>query len=94
MASKLEDRTHEKKPWRARVKMDGWDFFLGYFATKEEAAAEENRFRRAMGKKERDGFVVIGSRTWRKRENEQAAAKEDGEGSREGSTQRGRENGH
>lgn len=34
-----------KRPWQARVKKEGESYFLGYFATKEEADAVEQEFR-------------------------------------------------
>lgn len=35
------------KPWRARVKLDGLEYFLGSFSTKEAAEATEQQFRDA-----------------------------------------------
>lgn len=37
----------KSKPWRARRKRDEIEFFLGYFATKEEAEEEEASYDRA-----------------------------------------------
>jgi hypothetical protein len=33
-----------RKPWHARAKRDGLEWSLGYYATKAEACAEEERF--------------------------------------------------
>lgn len=33
------------KPWKARVKIDWVEYFLGYFETKEEAEQVERRFK-------------------------------------------------
>lgn len=35
-------RWKRNKPWRARIKIDGRDITIGYFATKEEAASAWN----------------------------------------------------
>lgn len=35
---------YPKTPWRAKRRRDGTYFFLGYYATKEEAAAAEAEF--------------------------------------------------
>lgn len=59
MASLASHRIHYPKPWKAHVKLRGKDRFLGYFATREEAVAVENRFRREKGLAERDGRFVI-----------------------------------
>ena len=39
-------RTHKPlpKPWHARQRRDGVEYSLGYFATREEAQAEEDKF--------------------------------------------------
>lgn len=34
-----------RKKWRARVKRDGIEYFLGYFPTKEEAEITEQKFK-------------------------------------------------
>lgn len=48
----MSQRTHElykrRRPYKARVKIDGVEYFLGYFATKEEGDAREDAFRRAQ----------------------------------------------
>lgn len=36
------------KPWKARVKIDGIEYYLGYFHTREEAENREDEFRLAM----------------------------------------------
>lgn len=38
----MADRWLRKKPWRARIKVDGHDRTIGYFVTKEEAARAWN----------------------------------------------------
>lgn len=39
------------KPWHARAKREGISWSLGYFATKQEAQVEEDRFNRAFPRK-------------------------------------------
>jgi cell wall assembly regulator SMI1 len=39
------------KPWHARAKREGIEWSLGYYATKEEAQVEEDRFNRAFPRK-------------------------------------------
>jgi hypothetical protein len=41
-----------RKPWRARIYVDGRDVHIGYFATKEEALAAH------AAAAERHGFMV------------------------------------
>lgn len=36
------------KPWRARVKHEGVEYFLGYFYTKEQAEQAEEQCRRYL----------------------------------------------
>lgn len=59
MPSIAPHRAHYAKPWRARIKVRTKERFLGYFATKEEAAEAENEFRRKLRLKERDGRFVL-----------------------------------
>lgn len=42
--------SQQKKRWRARVKVDNVEEFLGYYDTKEEAEQVEDAFRRTFGK--------------------------------------------
>lgn len=35
------------KPWKARVKINWIEYFLGYFATREEAEMREREFKNA-----------------------------------------------
>lgn len=42
--------SRQKKRWRARVKVDNVEEFLGYFPTKEEAEAVEREFRKMLGR--------------------------------------------
>ncbi len=37
-----------KKPWKAECKVGGQTYYLGYWATKEEAVADERSFRMEM----------------------------------------------
>jgi hypothetical protein len=37
--------SQQKRPWRARVKVDWVEYFLGYYETKEEAEQAERDFK-------------------------------------------------
>lgn len=52
MASKYTGRP-ASRPWRARVKENRIEYFLGYYTTKEEALAVELEFKR-KGREERE----------------------------------------
>lgn len=42
-----EKKYIRKKPWRARVKVDWVEYFLGFYQTKEEAEMVEREFKNA-----------------------------------------------
>lgn len=43
----MSNRGVRSKPWKARVKMDWVEQFLGYYPTKEEAEQVEREFKNA-----------------------------------------------
>jgi hypothetical protein len=45
------------RPWKSEVKIEGRRYYLGYFATKEEAVADEREFRMSMTGKPESGHV-------------------------------------
>jgi len=44
--ARLAKDINRTKPWKAEIRVDGWPFFLGYYVTKDEAQAVEQRGRR------------------------------------------------
>ena len=45
--NRMSNRWQRNKPWKARVKVDWVEQFLGYFETREEAEQVEEEYRAA-----------------------------------------------
>jgi hypothetical protein len=48
MARLQRDNKRRTKPWKAEIKVDAMRYYLGMFATEDEALTEEREFRTMM----------------------------------------------